>query len=80
MKHPRDLSADELVGRLKILGYRVTRQVGSHMRLTTEREGQHHITIPAHKRLTIGKVDAVLWQLVDHFGLSRKQIEALLFE
>ena len=49
MKRPRDISSREIVKRLKPLGYRVTRQVGSHMRLTTEERGQHHITIPNHK-------------------------------
>ncbi len=79
MKHPRDLSADELVHRLKPLGYRVTRQVGSHMRLTTEQNGQHHITIAAHKQVTIGKINALLWDLVQHFRMDRKELMALLF-
>jgi predicted RNA binding protein YcfA (HicA-like mRNA interferase family) len=78
MKHPRDLSAEDLVQRLKPLGYRVTRQVGSHMRLTTEQNGQHHITIPAHKQITIGKINALLWDLVQHFGMDRKVLMAML--
>ena len=31
-------------------GYEVTRQTGSHLRLTTEVNGEHHITIPNHDR------------------------------
>lgn len=64
---------------LKPYGYEVTRQVGSHIRLTTEQKGQHHITIPAHKTLTIGKVNAVVWDLVHHLGLPRKQVVEELF-
>lgn len=79
MKRPRDLSGRELARRLKPFGYRVTRQVGSHMRLTTEEGGQHHITIPAHHRLTIGKINAVLWELVRHFGIGRDQLVEQLF-
>ncbi|MDY0062442.1 MAG: type II toxin-antitoxin system HicA family toxin [Myxococcota bacterium] len=79
MKRPRDLSADELVRRLKPFGYRVTRQLGSHLRLTTEQGGQHHLTIPAHANLTIGKVNAVIWELVRHFGLERRELVARLF-
>ena len=38
MKLPRDLSGTELARVLQVLGYKVTRQTGSHMRLaTTER-------------------------------------------
>ena len=35
MKLPLNLSGSDLVKRLKALGYEVTRQTGSHMRLTT---------------------------------------------
>lgn len=41
MRLPRDVSGDELARLLKHYAYEVTRQVGSHMRLTTEREGEH---------------------------------------
>lgn len=79
MKRPRDLSASELIVRLKPFGYHVTRQVGSHIRLTTEQGGQHHITIPAHRQLTIGKINAVVWALVRHVGQPRAQIAERLF-
>jgi len=36
------------------LGYTVTRQTDSHIRITTELNGQHHITIPAHDLLKSG--------------------------
>ncbi len=42
MRMPRDISAADLVKALGRLGYRVTRQKGSHIRLTTERDGEHH--------------------------------------
>ena len=35
MRLPRDLSGKDLAKALKTLGYRATRQTGSHMRLTT---------------------------------------------
>lgn len=79
MKRPRDVSGRELAKLLAPLGYRVSRQVGSHMRLTTEERGQHHLTVPAHKRLTIGKINAALWEISRHFGMPRKELLALLF-
>ena len=45
MKTPRNVSASDLVRALKCLGYECVRQVGSHIRLTTEVGGTHHITI-----------------------------------
>ena len=48
MRLPRDLGGAELARALEKLGYRVTRQTGSHMRLTTADGGEHHLTIPAH--------------------------------
>ena len=47
MKLPRDLSGDDLAAALRKLGYQITRQAGSHMRLTTQQNGQHHVTVPA---------------------------------
>jgi predicted RNA binding protein YcfA (HicA-like mRNA interferase family) len=47
MKLPREISGEELAKLLKKYGYETTRQTGSHMRLTTTLQGEHHITIPA---------------------------------
>ena len=45
MRLPRDVSGLRLSKRLERLGYVVTRQKGSHMRLTTTENGEHHVTI-----------------------------------
>ena len=42
MKTPRDLSGSELAKALRKLGYVVTRQSGSHLRITTQDGGEHH--------------------------------------
>ena len=41
MKLPRDVSGDELAKYLKAFGYTLTRQSGSHLRLTTLESGEH---------------------------------------
>jgi predicted RNA binding protein YcfA (HicA-like mRNA interferase family) len=56
MKVPRDLSAGELAKALARFGYEVTRQKGSHLRLTTHTADEHHITLPNHPSLRIGVV------------------------
>jgi len=54
MRLPRDLSGSDLAQALRKLGYSMTRQVGSHLRLTTYEHGEHHLTIPQHTPLRIG--------------------------
>ncbi len=74
MKIPRDLSGLALIKYLKPYGYIVTRQTGSHIRLTTELNGQHHITIPHHDPLKIGTLSAILTDVASHFGKSRDEL------
>ena len=50
MRLPRDVSGPALAAALAEFGYRVTRQTGSHMRLTTTERGEHHVTMPVFVR------------------------------
>lgn len=79
MKLPRDLSGQELVKALERLGYEVSRQTGSHIRVTTQRNGEHHITIPAHDPIKIGTLNAILRDVADHADLSREELLEELF-
>ena len=54
MRIPRDISGAELVKLLSKFGYENTRQTGSHMRLTTQQNGNHNVTIPYHNPLRVG--------------------------
>ena len=74
MKFPRDLSGRELVQVLGSLGYKVTRQSGSHLRLTTEEHGEHHITIPNHDSLGIGTLAAILNDVAGHHQFTRDEL------
>jgi predicted RNA binding protein YcfA (HicA-like mRNA interferase family) len=60
MKLPRDLSGESLANALEKLGYVVDRQTGSHIRLTTQQNGEHHITMPNHSPIKIGNLSAIL--------------------
>ncbi|BAU10010.1 hypothetical protein LEP3755_04880 [Leptolyngbya sp. NIES-3755] len=80
MKLPRDLSGLELANLLKRFEYVIGRQTGSHIRLTTDRNGEHHITIPAHNPLKIGTLSAILRDVAEHLELSRDELVAELFE
>lgn len=79
MKLPRDLSAEDLVQKLKHLGYRVSRQTGSHIRLTSTQKGEHHITIPNHNPLRVGTLSAILTDIGMHFSMTREECIQKLF-
>jgi len=49
MKIPRNISGEKLSRLLKRFGFEITRQTGSHMRLTTTIKAEFHITIPNHR-------------------------------
>ncbi|MGD7036930.1 type II toxin-antitoxin system HicA family toxin [Methylotuvimicrobium buryatense] len=80
MKLPRDLTGILLAKKLAVLGYQITRQTGSHMRLTTLEKGEHHITIPAHNPLRTGVLSAILNDVASHFNLTRDELLSRLFE
>ncbi len=79
MKMPRDLNGQELVKYLKPYGYIVTRQTGSHIRLTTQLNGEHHITVPNHKPLKIGTLSSILSNIADHFNSTKELLLQELF-
>lgn len=75
MKIPRDLDGDELAKRLKPFGYELTRQTGSHMRLTrTTQHSEHHITIPNHSPLRVGTLNRILSEVATELKLSKDQL------
>ena len=79
MKLPRDLSGDDLSKALRKFGYTVTRQSGSHLRLTTSEAGEHHITIPRHNPLKLGTFAGILHDVAEHLGIERDDLLKRLF-
>lgn len=79
MKLPRNLSASELIRGLSKYQYSIERQKGSHIRLTTTLNGQHHITIPNHDPLKIGTLSSILNDIANHFGKTKDQVIQELF-
>ncbi|HEY2016162.1 MAG TPA: type II toxin-antitoxin system HicA family toxin [Bryobacteraceae bacterium] len=55
MRLPRDLSGRDLAKALLVLGYETSRETGSHIRLSTMLGGRHHVTVPDHKTLPLGR-------------------------
>jgi predicted RNA binding protein YcfA (HicA-like mRNA interferase family) len=80
MKLPRDVSGADLAKRLGRLGYQVTRQTGSHLRLTNSEGGQLHVTIPTHDPLKVGTLSGILGDVALHFGISRDELIQRLWD
>jgi predicted RNA binding protein YcfA (HicA-like mRNA interferase family) len=79
MRLPRDITGDDLAKALKVLEYECTRQTGSHMRLTTNLHGEHHVTIPRHDPLRVGTLSGILGDIAAHFQTNRDDISKRLF-
>ena len=79
MKVPRDLSGAELAKALSRVGYAVTRQTGSHIRLTAQSPTQHHVTVPAHDPLKVGTLSGILGDVAAHLKITRDELMQRLF-
>jgi predicted RNA binding protein YcfA (HicA-like mRNA interferase family) len=80
MKIPRDLHGMEPARLLEGLGYRITRQTGSHMRLTTVEGTEHHITIPRHAHLKTGTLDSILKEVAEQQNVAKEEIVRRLLD
>jgi len=75
MKLPRNLGGEELAALLGKYGYKITRQSGSHMRLTSTSKGfEHHITIPRHKPLRVGTLSSVVNEVAAYLEIERQEL------
>jgi predicted RNA binding protein YcfA (HicA-like mRNA interferase family) len=75
MKLPRDVAASDLEKALRrVFGYEVSRQSGSHRRLTTQTGGQHHLTVPAHNPIKPGTLRAILGEVASHHRLPLEDV------
>ncbi len=80
MKLPRNVSGEELAVMLEKYGYRITRQTGSHIRLTSNvMNREHHVTIPQHKPLKIGTLNSILIELAGYLELDKSILISRLF-
>ena len=80
MKIPRDISGKQIIKALQIYGYQPTRQNGSHIRITTNLNDQHHLAIPNHNPVKTGTLNSILLQVVFHFKISKDQVLQELFK
>ncbi len=79
-KIPRDINASRLI---KLLNqkykYQITRQAGSHIRISTTLNGGHHLTIPNHNPIRLGTLSSIIHDIASHFNKTKEQIVEELF-
>ena len=81
MRIPRDITGHELMKLLnRKFGYMQTRQVGSHIRITTQQKGEHHVSVPNHKPIKVGTLNGIINDVAEHFQLSKDLVCTILFE
>ena len=78
MRTPRDVSGQELAKALRKFGYVVTRQHGSHLRVTTQQGGEHHEVIPNHSPVKLGTLKGILRDVAQHHRMSAAELLAAL--
>jgi predicted RNA binding protein YcfA (HicA-like mRNA interferase family) len=78
VKLPRDVDGPQLVKALSVLGYEATRQKGSHIRVTTQRDGENHEVIPYHHPIKTGTLSSILKRVAAHHRLSVEDILKIL--
>jgi predicted RNA binding protein YcfA (HicA-like mRNA interferase family) len=74
MKLPRNVFGTDLAKALRVYGYEITRQKGSHIRVTTQINGTHHEVIPAHKPIKPGTLSSILKSVAQHHQVSTAQL------
>ncbi|MDR3696576.1 type II toxin-antitoxin system HicA family toxin [Mucilaginibacter sp.] len=79
MRSPRDLSGKDLIKLLRFYEYQVVSQKGSHIKITTQKNGKHHLAIPNQDPIKIGTLNGILRQVSEHLGKNKDDVFNELF-
>jgi predicted RNA binding protein YcfA (HicA-like mRNA interferase family) len=81
MQVPKNIKGKEVLALLnRHYGYQKTRQIGSHIRATTNQNGQHHVTIPDHSPIKENTLKGIIADVAKHFGTSGEAVCKVLFD
>jgi predicted RNA binding protein YcfA (HicA-like mRNA interferase family) len=76
-KLPRNITGKYLSKFLKKYGYIVTRQTGSHIRLTNSfPDHTHNLTIPDHRPIKVGTLNRILADIANNLNISKADLIA----
>ena len=74
MKLPRNVSGARLQASLRGLGYETVRQRGSHVRITTQVNGEHHEVIPLHTPIRAKTLSSILKSVARHHEMTVEEL------
>ena len=74
MKLPRGLSGADVAAVPNRLGYRQTRQTGSHVRMTVSFPRQAHLTVPLARAIPPGTLAALIKDAAAHLDTTTEDI------
>ncbi len=75
---PRNVSGTSLVAALRRLGYEAVRQRGSHVRITTQVNGEHHEVVPLHDSIKVKTLLSVLKSVAWHHEMTVDELLSVL--
>lgn len=79
-KIPRDINGQKLCRLLNKFDFKITRQTGSHIRLTSNYSDiEFHITIPNHDPIKIGTLNKILKEISDYLKKSKDDLVKEIF-
>ena len=78
MQLPRDVSGTSLLMSLRRPGYEAVRRRGSHVRITTQVNGEHHDVVPLHSPIKAKTFSSILESVGRHHGMSVEELLQLL--
>lgn len=80
MRTPRDVTGQMLLRLLrKNFGDEQSRQIGSHIRMTTQENGEHHVSIPNHNPIKVGTLNGIIGDVAEHFQITKEEVIMILF-
>jgi predicted RNA binding protein YcfA (HicA-like mRNA interferase family) len=68
------VSGPDLAKALRALGYEKVRQDGSHIRLTTNVDGQFHVTVPNHDPIKVGTLRSIIKLVAEHHRITPEDL------
>ena len=75
------MSGEDLAALLRRrYGYRLARQRGSHMTLTSTSDGgSHSVTVPRHRTARVGTLSGIVADVAAHLGVTQDEVRGELF-
>ncbi|HON72443.1 MAG TPA: type II toxin-antitoxin system HicA family toxin [bacterium] len=78
---PKNISGKEFAKLLVKYRYKILRETGSHLRLTSDFMGySHNITIPDHSNLKVGTLNNILKDIAEYLNIPKEKLIEALFK